>query len=87
MRDPPRPGVGGATRTPVHRGGGQQTAGAQFNSDSENDFENNSENDSEILPKSYIKKFKNLKFRHVQKLGRILRIILRIAIELTPSAG
>ena len=46
--------------------------------------ENNSENDSEILPKSYIKKFKNLKFRHVQKLGRILRIILRIAIELTP---
>ena len=58
--------------------------GAQFNSDSENDSENNSENDSEILPKSYIKKFKNLKFRHVQKLGRILRIILRIAIELTP---
>ena len=38
-----------------------------------------------MLPKKYIKKFKNLKFRHVQKLGRILRIILRIAIELTPS--
>ena len=39
--------------------------GAQFNSDSENDSENNSENDSEILPKSYIKKFKYLKFRYV----------------------
>ena len=40
-------------------------SGAQFNSDSENDSENNYENDSEILPESNIKKFKNLKFRHV----------------------
>ena len=42
-----------------------RNAGAQFNSDSENDSENNYENDSEILPESNIKKFKNLKFRHV----------------------
>ena len=63
-------------RHPLRRHARPRTPGAQFNSDSEND----SENVSEILPKSYIKKFKNLKFRHVQKLGRILRI----AIELTP---